>query len=180
VGASSTGTVSVTVPGATALGTYFLLACADDTGTQAESNEGNNCRASATTVQVQAGGGLPDLVVTALSNPPATAPVGGIFSVTETTMNQGGSATTVITKTRYYLSTDTTKSSGDFRLRGAHSVPPLAAGASHTKTRNVTIRSSTAPGVYFLLACADDRQVVAESNEANQCRASTTTITVTP
>ena len=48
----SWGTFTGTIPGGTAAGTYYLLACADDAGVIAESNEGNNCRASATTVQV--------------------------------------------------------------------------------------------------------------------------------
>jgi hypothetical protein len=176
-GATSTGTVTVTVPGATALGTYFLLACADDTGLVAESNEGNNCIASATTVQVQAGAG-PDLVVTAVSNPPATVAIGGSFVVTDTTMNQGGSATLVNTKTRYYLSLDTVRGAGDKRLRGARNVPPLAAGASSTGSKTVLVKSSTVPGTYFVIACADDRQAVAESNEGNNCRASATRVTV--
>lgn len=179
VGASSSGTVSVTVPAATAPNTYFLLACADDTTTVPESNEGNNCKASATTVQVQPGAG-PDLVVSALANPAATAPVGGSFSVTDTTTNQGAGAANLKTKTRYYLSSDATKSSGDKRLKGAHTVPILAAGASHTKTRNVVVPASTAPGTYFLIACADDRLVLTETNEANNCRTSVTTILITP
>jgi uncharacterized repeat protein (TIGR03803 family) len=52
VGAASTGTVTVAVPGATAPGTYYLLACADDTKQVAESNENNNCTASSGTVVV--------------------------------------------------------------------------------------------------------------------------------
>jgi subtilase family serine protease len=178
-GVSAGGPTNVTVPGGTALNTYFLLACADDTTVVAESAEGNNCIASATTVQVQAGAAA-DLVVTSLSNPPPSAPVGSIFSVTDTTRNQGGSSTVLKTKTRFYLSLDMVKSAGDKRLKGAHGVPILAAGAQHSKTRNETIPLSTAPGTYFLIACADDRFVVAESNEGNNCRTSTTQITVTP
>jgi outer membrane protein assembly factor BamB len=45
--ATSTGTVTVTVSAGTAAGTYFLLACADDTVLIPESNESNNCKASA-------------------------------------------------------------------------------------------------------------------------------------
>jgi subtilase family serine protease len=178
-GASSSGTVSVTVPGGTAVGTYFLLACADDTTVQAESNEGNNCIASATTVQVQAGA-QPDLVVSALSNPPGAAMAGGLFSVTVTTTNQGAGAVTGSKKpkTRFYLSLDMVRDAGDKRLKGVVGVPLLAAGASHTKTRSVTIRSNTLAGTYFLIACADDTSLIAESNEANQCRTSTTTIVV--
>ena len=177
VGGSSSGTVSVTVPGTTAAGTYFLLACADDTGAVAESNEGNNCRASATTVQVQAAA-APDLVVTAVSNPPSTVAIGGAFSITDTTMNQGGSPTLINTKTKYFLSLDTVKNSGDKALTGARTVPPLAAGASSTGSKTVTVKLTTKPGTYFVIACADGAKKVAESDETNNCRASATKVTV--
>jgi hypothetical protein len=44
----------VTVPTTTTLGTYYLLACADDTGilTVPESDETNNCIASGTVVEI--------------------------------------------------------------------------------------------------------------------------------
>jgi hypothetical protein len=178
-GDTSTGTVTVTVPGSTATDTYFLLACADDTTTVFESDEGNNCIASATQVQIQAAPS-PDLVVTALSDPPVTAPRGTGFSVTDTTRNRGGGPTLTDSRTRYYLSTDTSKGSGDKRLKGAHVVPALAAGASHTKTSNITIPGTTATGTYFVLGCADDRKVIVEGDEGNNCRASATQIIVTP
>jgi len=47
LGATSSGTVTVTVSAGTASGTYFLLACADDTLVVKETNESNNCKASA-------------------------------------------------------------------------------------------------------------------------------------
>jgi hypothetical protein len=133
------------------------------------------------------GGGQPDLVVTALTNPPGTAARGTKFSVTDTTTNQGTGSTgdqdaplPGTSRTRYYLSLDAIKNAGDKRLKGAHVVPALAAGAEHTKTRNVTIPLNTAPNTYFMLACADDTKKVPESNENNNCRSSTGQITVTP
>ena len=51
-GATSSGSATVTIPATTAVGPYYLLACADDTGAIPETNESNNCRASAATVQV--------------------------------------------------------------------------------------------------------------------------------
>jgi len=51
-GAPSSGTVTVTIPGTTAAGSYFLLACADDTKAVIETNETNNCKASAGKVTV--------------------------------------------------------------------------------------------------------------------------------
>src|SRR5262249_38501586 len=82
--AGSTGSVTVTVPPAIQLGTYYLLACADDTLVVVEGNE-DNCMPSATTVQVT----RPDLAVTKVSNPPASAAPGGRFTVTDTVSNQG-------------------------------------------------------------------------------------------
>jgi hypothetical protein len=38
-----------------------------------------------------------------------------------------------------------------------------------TGTVTVTIPSSTPLNTYFLLACADDLNVMAESNESNNC-----------
>jgi parallel beta-helix repeat protein len=72
-----TGTVSVLIPASTPVGTYFLLACADDIGAVAESDETDNCRASAATVQV----GRPDLTLTSLSGPPPAVALGGSFPV---------------------------------------------------------------------------------------------------
>jgi subtilase family serine protease len=178
-GASSTGTLTVTVPTTTTLGTYYLLACADDAGilTVAESNETNNCIASAALVQVTA----PDLIETSVSNPPALVTFGGSFPVTDTVINQGaGSAGPSMT--RYYLSTDTTKSIGDKLLTGSRSVPALGPGASSTGTQTVTVPTTTTPGTYYLLACADDSLggAVAESTETNNCIASGTVVEITP
>jgi hypothetical protein len=44
----------VTIPTTTPLGTYYLLACADDVKKVPESNEKNNCKASASTVTILA------------------------------------------------------------------------------------------------------------------------------
>ena len=52
-GASAVGIgTSVTVPANTTVGQYFVLACTDDKKNVKESNETNNCTASAGTVQV--------------------------------------------------------------------------------------------------------------------------------
>ena len=54
----------------------------------------------------------PDLVTTAVSNPPAAAAPGSAFSVTDTVKNEGNARAAASTS-RYYLSVDTTK--GDRR-----------------------------------------------------------------
>jgi subtilase family serine protease len=173
--ATSTGTVNVKVPSATPLGSYYLLACADDKGAVKEANEANNCAASATAVQVTA----PDLVEPTLSDPPSTMALLGSFPVTDTVGNIGtglsGSSTT-----RYYLSPDVLKSSTDVRFTATRAVPQLAASATSTGTVTVNVPSATPLGSYYLLACADDKGAVKEANEANNCAASATKLQITP
>ena len=80
-GVQSAGTATVTIwLSATPPGTHQLLACADDLQVVAETSEVNNCRAAAGTVLV----GLPDLVETAVTNPPAAARPVSRLAVTDT------------------------------------------------------------------------------------------------
>jgi len=175
-GADSGGkAVTVTIPSTMPLGTYYLLACADDTALVTEAEENNNCGASAMPVQVT----RPDLVLTAVSNPPSAAPPGSSFKLSDTVRNQGLVAAAATT-TRYYLSADQQKGSGDTLLTGSRSVPSLGPGISSTgATLTVTIPSTMPLGPYYLLACADDTAVVKETDEQNNCRASETPVQMT-
>lgn len=51
---SSAGSAHLTIPSSAPRGSYFLLACADDTRKDAERNEGNDCRASSRKIAVAA------------------------------------------------------------------------------------------------------------------------------
>jgi hypothetical protein len=168
--------ITVTLPSTTPLNTYYLLACADDTGIVTELDESNNCRASATAVQVT----RPDLVVTVVSNPPAAAARGGHFATTDTVKNQGA-VSSVSSTTRYYLSPNGEKGSGATLLIGSRGVPILPAGAfSSGPAISLTIPSTTPPGLHYLLACADDAAAVTETIENNNCKASLSQVTVGP
>lgn len=173
-GKSSTGSAAVTIP-SIATGYYYLLACADDTGIVTEHNETNNCIASQTKVQIIG----PDLVETSVSNPPATAKRSSKFSVTDTVKNQGTESTGSNSTTRYYLSLDTIWDASDMLLSN-RSVPKLAAGASSTGSKTVTIPTIIPLGSYYLLACADDAKKVNESSETNNCIASQTRLQINP
>ena len=172
-GAQSAGNATLTIPANTVLGLYFLLACADDLTDITESNEGNNCRASATKVQVTA----PDLVETSVSNPPASGVRGSSFAVTDRVLNQGRGGAGPST-TRYYLSLDAIRNAGDKLLTGTRAIGMLVAGSASLGPATLTIPNSTVAGNYFLLACADDLTDVVESNETNNCIASATKINV--
>jgi len=122
---------------------------------------------------------LPDLVVSSLTNPPASAIAGTSFSVTDTTGNSGA-ATANASTTRYRLSLDNLITSSDSLLTGSRAVPSLKKGASSSGSVSVTIPAGQTPGTYYLGGCADDPAVITESSESNNCKASTTTIVVAP
>jgi sugar lactone lactonase YvrE len=172
-GGTSSGNVVVTIPTSTPLGTYYLLACADDTAHVVEGNEANNCLASTNTILVT----RPDLLETSLSAPPATVVRGTSFSVTDTVQNQGGIAGGAST-TRYFLSANQVKDGND-RLIGSRSVPALEVNQTSTSTAAVTVPSNMTVGAYYLIACADNAGNVTESDETNNCLASDTTVQVT-
>jgi hypothetical protein len=64
--------------------------------------------------------------------------------------------------------------------RGAHSVPGLPAGVSHTATVKVTIPANTPLAGYSLIACADDQGAVEERDEADNCIAGPTVTVARP
>jgi subtilase family serine protease len=175
-GASSAGTVMVTIPASTPLNTYFLLACADYGDTVVETGEANNCVATPGAIVTV---GRPDLVESAVSDPPATKARGGKFQVTDTVQNVGAAESKGST-TRYYLSLDAVKGADDTVLPGSRSVPAVAAGGSNSGTVTVTIPSATPLNTYLVLACADNGNTVVETDETNNCKASSTTVTITP
>src|SRR5438132_1502722 len=114
---------------------------------------------------------LPDLTETSVTNPPATVLDGSSFSVTDTVQNSGSAAAPAST-TPNYLSTTTSKS-GARLLSGSRAVPSLAASATSSGIVTLTVTAGTEGGTYFLLSCADYTLVVSETNESNNCNAST-------
>ena len=172
-GAESSGGATVAVPAATGPGTYRVIACGDAGSVVKESNEANNCAASATAVTV----GWPDLVTSTVGNPPASAALGTAFSVTDTVQN-AGAVNAAASKTRYYLSLDAEHDAGDVLLTAYRIVPILAGGAVSSGGAAVTVPTTAVPGTYRVIACADAGLLVKESNEANNCAASATAVTV--
>jgi hypothetical protein len=172
-GATSTGSVGVIVPTNAPLGTYYLLACADDPNRIAESNDDNNCAASGATVDLVPSPGPPDLV-TAEVNVMAAMTVGwgGTFNVTDR-VNNIGTGGAVSSVTGYYLSSNGTAKTRS--LEGTRDVESLGPLQTSTGKVGVSVRPGTEPGIYYILACADDKNKVVESEgegETNNCRAS--------
>jgi hypothetical protein len=171
-GSSNFASVTVTVPANTSLGSFNLLVCADDAKVIAENDEANNCVVGSF-LQVT----RPDLVETAVSEPPQTAKIGSAFSITDTAGNAGVLAASAST-TRYYLSKDGSKGAGDTVLKGTRAVPSLGAKRISVGSTLVTI-PNVAAGPHHVLACADDLNVVKEVSDANNCAVSAGVIQVT-
>jgi subtilase family serine protease len=163
------------VPATIALGTYSLLACADDLAVVGENDEGNNCVASTTTIVVT----RPDLVAVGVDDPPATAVAGSRIFVTDTVRN-GAAVGATATTTYYYLSLNRSRDGGDRRLTGSRVVPALGPGATSEARATLTIPSTTPPASYYVIACADDLRRLSETNETNNCAASSQPVQVTP
>src|SRR6185295_14290543 len=85
-------------------GMYWVLSCADDPDSVLESDETNNCLASATKLTVA----LPDLVVTAITVPTTPVTPGSTFTVTDKVNNQGTVAAGAFI-VAYYLSANTSQ-----------------------------------------------------------------------
>jgi len=80
---------------------------------------------------------------------------------------------------RYYLSADRSKDPGDVVLTGSRTVASgLAPNTTSWASVGVTLPLRIAAGSYYLIACADDAAVQAETNEDNNCRASGSPVAV--
>jgi subtilase family serine protease len=156
-GATSSASITVTIPAASATGTYYIVAKADAGGIEQESQESNNTLARLLTIG-------PDVAFSVLAVP-TTAAAGGTIVVADTVKNQGG-GTAGVTTTTFYLSSDTSLGAGDV-LSGSRSVPDLPAGGVNSGTTLVVIPPSLATGSYYVIAKADADNAVIETNESN-------------
>ena len=151
------------MPPTTAAGTYYVLAKADGPGAVAETAETNNLKASGA---LKLGPDLTVLTVTV----PALGAAGSALSVTDTVKNQGG-ATSGATERAFYLSENTGLDSGDVEL-GRRTLPALGVSASHVATESLVLPVSLETGTYYILVVADPGNIVTESAESNNLKAS--------
>jgi subtilisin family serine protease len=116
------------------------------------------------TVTIESDELLSDLDITYMSTP-TTAGAGQSVLITDTTQNIGGGLSDP-SLTQFYLSFNSIIDSSD-TLLGSRSVPALAAGAISTGSTTVTIPESTAAGNWYIIAKADNEEVVLETLETN-------------
>ncbi len=172
-GASSSGSATLTIPAATAGGSYYIGAIADATSRIAESDETNNTGYDATQITVTA----PDLLVSSVDGPEAGSP-GSSISITSTVQNPS-TAKAGVFYTKYYLSADTTISSDDSYLGQRYVSAGLLGGAEITGSNTVTIPAAVGNGSYYIGAIADATNKVGESDESNNTGYDATPIVIT-
>jgi subtilase family serine protease len=155
----STGTTTLTLP-SVPVGTWHLLAAADDENLVAETQETNNVRSMTVLVG-------PDLNFLSVIAPGGAA--GTSISVSATVRNSGA-APAPATVIRFYLSTNSILDAADTLLDAERQVPALATDATNAGSTSVPLPSGIS-GNYYLLAVADADKAVAEYSEANNTTA---------
>lgn len=164
----------LTIPAATAPGTYFILYFADADAQVTESNENNNVGSFQLTVTSSAGS--PDLVIQSAASTPLTVTAGQTTTASCTVYNQG-TAAAAASNLKYYLSADNSYGAGDTYL-ATDAIASLAAGSGSAVSELLTIPSATAAGTWYILFVADADAQVAESNEANNVASVAITVQV--
>jgi subtilase family serine protease len=157
-GASSPLSTTLTIPSTVASGIYSLIAKADGDAAVVETIESNNTLVRTVTIGS-------DLLIS-VSSGVLKGAAGLALDFTDTVTNLGGGASSE-TRTRYYLSTNSTLSADDVLLGGGRDVPGLTAGATSTGTTPVSLPASTASGLAYIIAKADGDNLVAETSETN-------------
>jgi subtilisin family serine protease/uncharacterized membrane protein len=136
---------------------YYVASAANSLGESGDSSE------ASATPNTPSDLAVAELIV------PGNAASGSTVAVTVVTKNQGGGPAAAST-TRLYLSTDWIYNGGDQPLEPGLTVPGLAPGHTSATTVSITIPAGTPAGSVFLIARADDGDVLPESNEFNNTR----------
>ena len=160
-------TVSVTLPGNLAPGTYYIGGIADYNNQVSESNEVNNTyNVAQITVTAPPHPDLTEYVAVSSTNVAA----GGSITVDAYDMNIGNGVSGPSTA-RIYLSTDSTITTSDTVLATLTTSQTLATvsqpGYYDHQTVAVTLPGNLAPGTYYIGGIADYNNQVSESNEVN-------------
>ncbi|MBP7533349.1 MAG: hypothetical protein KA783_02800 [Chitinophagales bacterium] len=150
---------SLTIPTTTAAGTYFVLCRVDADSQVTENSETNNLFNFTLSIVV-----LPDFI-TQTPIAPASIIKGSTGTVSCIVKNNA-LGTAAASTVQFYLSTNQTYETTDVSL-GSSSVSALAANATTTKSRSITIPATTTPGTYYILYRADSQAQVAEQSETN-------------
>jgi hypothetical protein len=118
----------------------------------------------------------PDLKVTSVSLGAGNVTTGSKLKVGDATRNAGRAAARRSTTT-YYLSPDRRKSASDLKV-ATRKVGKLRKRGRSRGAATARIPASLTPGRWFVIACADGARRIRESNERNNCRATSASLIV--
>ena len=111
----------------------------------------------------------PDLTVSAIK---ATgSPAAGQALSVQVKVKNSGRKKAKGSQTSFVLSRDAKAGKGDRKLK-TRKVKAIAVKKTAKATLKLTVPAGTNPGAYRVIACADAKKKVKESNERNNCRAS--------
>ncbi len=175
---SASGPTTVTVPGNTPGGDYFVGVYADSAILVPETDEGNNGLVAANRVTVTVPP-LPDLVATSFSFSPTIVSTGSGASLTisDDVVNMGVADSAPV-RVAVYLSTDSSVTTNDILL-GVHDLQALTVGAGAGATVDLPVPGGIAAGSYRVGLWVDDDQQQPEIDEGNNLIVSTTFLDVT-
>ena len=141
------------VRGVTAPGTYHLQACADSGKVVPEPSEDDNCLTSLGTVEIK---GRPDLIVNRITVGGRARHGGPRRQLRDHQRGpESGLAEAGASTTKFYLVL-TPGAAQKKALSGTQSVPVLPPDLRHRTRLAVNVEEDTVPGVYHVLACADE------------------------
>jgi subtilase family serine protease len=162
-------TPDLAIPFITPSGSYYILWVADMDDDVAESDETNNVRSTAITINNI--GIQPDLIPIAIVSNAGPVNSGSSFIISFKNRNIGVGAAPKPTYAGFYLSDNTTLELGSDTELGSVLVGTLKSGTnSGSKSANVTIPGTTPTGTYYILYVADMYDDVAESDETNNVK----------
>lgn len=152
---------NVTIPASLSSGDYYLIFRADDQGSVAESDEGNN--QAAVRIEVRTGA---DLTISNAAISPTNVSQGQAITLTSTVVNSGDTGTLASSRVGYYLSDDATWNSSDTVL-GTSSFGSLLPGQSQAFTRTFTLPADITTGQHYIIFYVDYANKVTESRKDN-------------
>ena len=161
---------TMTIPAGTASGTYYILFAADYLNQVSESNETNNV----TAVSFQVIPSSVDLVIEQAAVNPQNTAVGSPLSLNCSIINQGNT-TSGSSSVGFYFSTNATLDAADQLLTSQYG-PQLYPPYSSSRYGTTTVPSGLVPGTYYILFVADYQNQESESNEANNVKAVSFTV----
>lgn len=175
---SNSGPQSVTVPGLTEGGAYFVGIVIDAGGFVPESNEANNSLLASTALSVTVPP-LPDLIVDDFSYGPSSVIANGTESLMVSgSFRNGGVVTSTDTAATVYLSSDAAVTAADIVL-GTVSLGGLVPGAGAGRNVSIPIPGGIQNGSYRVGLWVDAEGLQPELDESNNLMVATGLLDIT-